>query len=106
MRSCQWKGLEIFCCASVYFILFGGCRALFQVINTTLQGYIHNPDYTIVIRPYYHFFFMLRKVHWDEKEVRWDVKNVLFSLVTEQLLTLDSYLVMEGVNLGFYYFTG
>ena len=49
-------------------------------------------------------FFMLRKVHWDEGEVHWDVKNILFSLETEQFLAPGSHLVAEGVNPGFCYF--
>lgn len=48
------KGLGVFCCGSVYFILFGGWRAHFQVMHTTLPGYMYNHDYTIVISLYYH----------------------------------------------------
>lgn len=47
---------------------------------------------------------MLRKVHWDERQVHWHVKNILFSLETEQFLDPGSHLVTEGVKPGFYYF--
>ena len=50
------------------------------------------------------FCFLLRKVHWEESEVHWDVKNILLGLETEPFLAPGSHLVTEGVKPGFYYF--
>lgn len=42
-----------------------------------------------------------QKVHWNEREVHWIIKNILFSLEIELVLAYGSHLVMEGIKSGF-----